>query len=206
MNEALRMQISAFVDGELPDNESELLLRRLSQDAAMRQQVAAYLDIGRYMRQDRDVPGIDKLRGRIAAVLGDEVVAEPVEEEVVGMKFMTPASGIAVAAAVAAIALVGLSQLSAPVDAGLQDGAVAIDLAPAYTEPTAAQVLLNSPSEQQLDYMRRHGESDILYRMANFEVSESLEVIEPDGHLVTGDDRSATPEDGNPAEAGTEMR
>ena len=59
MNEALRMQISAFVDGELPDNESELLLRRLSQDAAMRQQVAAYLDIGRYMRQDRDVPGID---------------------------------------------------------------------------------------------------------------------------------------------------
>ena len=39
MNEALRMQISAFVDGELPDNESELLLRRLSQDAVLRQQV-----------------------------------------------------------------------------------------------------------------------------------------------------------------------
>jgi negative regulator of sigma E activity len=205
MNEALKMQISAFVDGELPDNESELLLRRLSQDVLMRQQVAEYLEIGRLMRQDRDVPGIDKLRGRIAVALGDDVVPEPVEQEAVGGKFMTPASGIAVAATVAAIALVGLSQLSVPVDAGLQDDAVAIDLAPAYTEPTAEQVLMNSPNEQQLDYMRRHGEGDILYRMANFEVSESLEIIEPDGHLATEEDRPAKTEDEQPVEAGAEM-
>ena len=183
MNEGLEMQISAFVDGELPDNEAELLLRRLSQDAVMRQQVARYLEIGRLIRQDKDVPGVDKLRGRIAAALGDELVAEPVEQEAVGVRFMTPASGIAVAAAVAVVALVGLSQLSGPVDAGLQD-AVAIDLAPAYTE----QVLLNSPSEQQMDLMRRHGDGDILYRLSNFEVSNNLEVIEPDGHLETADD------------------
>ena len=69
MNETLKMQISAFVDGELPDNESELLLRRLSQDAAMRQQVAEYLRIGRLIRRDQDVPGIDTLRGRIATPL-----------------------------------------------------------------------------------------------------------------------------------------
>ena len=41
MNDALKIQISAFVDGELPENESELLLRRLSQDIALRQQVCA---------------------------------------------------------------------------------------------------------------------------------------------------------------------
>jgi len=189
MNEGLEMQISAFVDGELPDNEAELLLRRLSQDAVMRQQVARYLEIGRLIRQDKDVPGVDKLRGRIAAALGDELVAEPEEQEAVGVRFMTPASGIAVAATVAALALVGLSQLSGPVDAGLQD-AVAIDLAPAYTEPTAEQVLLSSPSEQQMDLMRRHGDSDILYRLSNFEVSNNLEVIEPDGHLETADEES----------------
>ena len=74
MNDALRMQISAFVDGELPNNEAELLLRRLSQDAALRQQVSRYLDIGRLLRQDRTVPGMDQLRGRIAAALGDELV------------------------------------------------------------------------------------------------------------------------------------
>ena len=153
----------------------------------MRQQVARYLEIGRLIRQDKDVPGVDKLRGRIAAALGDDLVAVPVEQEAVGVRFMTPASGIAVAAAVAAVALVGLSQLSGPVDAGLQD-AVAIDLAPAYTEPTAEQVLLNSPSEQQMDLIRRHGDGDILYRLSNFELSNNLEVIEPDGHLETADE------------------
>jgi len=73
MNDALEMQISAFIDGELPENESELLVRRLSQDAAMRQQVARYLEIGRLMRQDREVPGMGELRGSIAAALGDEI-------------------------------------------------------------------------------------------------------------------------------------
>ena len=57
---------------------------------------------------------------------------------------------------------------------------------------------MNSPSERQLDYLRRHGDSspsigssDIIYRMATFEVSENLEVIEPDGQLLrrrAGDD------------------
>ena len=45
---------SPFVDGELPDNESELLLRRLSQDAALRQQVAEYLEIGRLVARNAD--------------------------------------------------------------------------------------------------------------------------------------------------------
>ena len=198
------MQISAFVDGELPDNESELLLRRLSQDASMRQQVAEYLAIGRLLRRDRDVPGVDQLRGRIAAALGDESLPEDEAQKVVGSSLMTPASGIAVAATVAVIALVGLSQLNSPVDPGLQD-AVAIDLAPVYTEPTVEQALGNSPSERQLDYLRRHGDSspeggssDILYQMATFELSDNLEKIEPHGHLVT-DDEPVDDEDDEPA-------
>jgi negative regulator of sigma E activity len=191
MNEALKMQISAFVDGELPDNESEFLLRRLSQDASMRQQVAEYLEIGRLIRRDQDVPGVSQLRGRISAALGEEAIPDPQTEAVVGSRFISPASGIAIAATVAVVALLGLNQLGVPVDSGVQD-AVAIDLAPAYTEPSLEQVLMNSPSERQLDYLRRHGDSspslgssDIIYRMATFEVSENLEVIEPDGHLVS---------------------
>lgn len=188
MNEALKMQISAFVDGELPDNEAELLLRRLSQHARMRQQVAQYLEIGRAMRRDRDVQGMDQLRRRIAAALGDESMPETNEPAAVGSSFMTPATGVAVAAAVAAIALVALNQFGAPVDAGVQD-AVAIDLAPIYTEPAAAQALADQPSERLRDYLRRHGDSspqtgsnDILYRLATFEL-DGLEQIEPDGHL-----------------------
>ena len=182
MNEALKMQISAFVDGELPDNESELLLRRLSQDAALRQQVAEYLEIGRLIRQDQEVAGMDRLRGRISAALGEEsALPADAAPDAVGSSLMTPATGIAVAATVAVVALLGLGQLSAPVADSVQN-AGAIDLAPAYTEPSAEQVLLNQPSERLLDYRRRHGDSspdrgssDILYRMATFEIGPDLE-------------------------------
>jgi len=186
MNDALRTQISAFVDGELPDNESEMLLRRLSQDAALRAQVAQYLAIGRLIRQDVEVPGMDGLRDRIAAALGDDVAPVAEEQRVVGSRFMTPATGVAVAATVAALALVGLSQLDASIDPDL-DGAVAI----AYTEPAVDQALANQPNQQLQEYVRRHDDSSsdlgtngTLTRMVTFELREGeLVEIEPDQHL-----------------------
>ena len=57
MNEAIRMQLSAFVDGELPSNEAELLLRRMSQDVSLRQEVAEYLAIGRLIRAEAGLAG-----------------------------------------------------------------------------------------------------------------------------------------------------
>ena len=67
MNEAIRMQLSAFVDGELPDNEKELLLRRLSQDEELRRELARHLAIGRAMRGELQLAGVDLLRDRISA-------------------------------------------------------------------------------------------------------------------------------------------
>ena len=160
MNDALEMQISAFIDGELPENESELLVRRLSQDAALRQQVSRYLEIGRLMRQDRDVPGMGELRGRIAAALGDELEQPHDEPKVVGSRLMTPTTGVAVAATVAALALLGLSQLQGPGDPLLQR-AVAIDDGPAaYTEPAVDQVLADQPNEMLMQYYLSHGDSN----------------------------------------------
>lgn len=189
MNEALQIQLSAFVDGELPDNESELLLRRLSQDAALRQQVSRYLEIGRLMRNDPQVPGMDKLRGHISNALVDDSDAGTAEADIVGSRLMTPAIGVAVAATVAAVALFGLSQLDLPADPGF-DAAVAIDSEP-YTEPSVEEVLADSPNEQIREYYRRHeNSSDELARVVNFELSEDLIEIEPDPHLVkaeTGD-------------------
>ena len=74
MNDAIRMQISAFVDGELPQNEAELLLRRLCQDGALRQQAAEYMAVGRIMRGERTVAGMAQLRQRIAAELDNQDV------------------------------------------------------------------------------------------------------------------------------------
>ena len=192
MNDALEMQISAFIDGELPENESELLVRRLSQDAAMRQQVSRYLEMGRLMRQDREVPGMGQLRGSIAAALGDELEQPHDEPKVVGSRLMTPTTGVAVAATVAAVALLGLSQLQGPGDPLLQR-AVAIDDGPAaYTEPAVDQVLADQPNEMLMQYYLSHGDSTsglgpngILTQVVTLELREGeLVEIEPDPHLV----------------------
>lgn len=134
---------------------------------------------------------MDDLRDRIAATLDDEVVPAQAQEQeqqrVVGSRFMTPATGVAVAATVAALALVGLSQLDASIDADLA-GAVAI----AYTEPAVEQALANQPNQQLLEYIRRHGDSSsdlgtsgTLTRTVMFELREGeLVEIEPDAHLL----------------------
>jgi len=192
MNDALEMQISAFIDGELPENESELLVRRLSQDAALRQQVSRYLEIGRLMRQDREVSGMGELRGGIAAALGDELVQPQDEPKVVGSRLMTPTTGVAVAATVAAIALLGLSQLQGPGDPLLQR-AVAIDDGPAaYTEPAVDQVFADQPNEMLMQYYLSHGDSasglgpnGIFMQVVTLELREGeLVEIQPDPHLV----------------------
>ena len=120
MNDALKIQISAFVDGELPENESELLLRRLSQDIALRQQVAQYLEIGRLIRRDPEVQGMNELRDRIAIALGEEPVRHETPVEIPASRFARPAVGVAIAASVAVIALFTLQQVYAP-DAGVAE-------------------------------------------------------------------------------------
>ena len=116
MNDALRMQVSAFVDGELPENENELLLRRLSQDAALRQQVAQYLEIGRLIRRDHEVPGMGELRGRIAAALGEEPVQHTIDAATPTSGFNRLAVGVAIAASVAVMALIGIRQINPPIE------------------------------------------------------------------------------------------
>jgi negative regulator of sigma E activity len=111
MNDAIRMQISAFVDGELPANEAEMLLRRMSQDAELRQQVADFMSTGRLIRGDRSVPGMGRLRDRIAAEIDERPVQEAIGiEERKPARYMRPLAGAAIAATVALAAIFGLQQ------------------------------------------------------------------------------------------------
>lgn len=111
MNDAIRMQISAFVDGELPDNEADLLLRRMGQDAELRQLVAEYLAIGRSLRGEASLPGVDRIHERVAAAIDDKPL-DTVEqvEAVPANRSVRPLAGVAVAAAVAVLAIFGLQQ------------------------------------------------------------------------------------------------
>ena len=151
MNEAIRMQVSAFVDGELPENEAELLVRRLSQDAVLRQQVAEYLAIGRIMRGEYSAQGSDVLRERIAAEL-DERPMQDIADSVVSVKssrYVRPLAGFAIAASVALVAIIGLRQT---VDFDITDTAVVAEDVVSETVPA-----MNDEELRQLYLL--HGEN-----------------------------------------------
>jgi sigma-E factor negative regulatory protein RseA len=113
MNDQIKTQISAFVDGELPANEAELLLRRMCQDVELRRLAAEYVALGRAMRGERAVEGMDRLRDRIAAALDDtsmqqDVAASPAAKP----RFLRPLAGVAIAATAALAAILILQQVT----------------------------------------------------------------------------------------------
>jgi anti-sigma factor RsiW len=137
MNDAIKMQISAFVDGELPQNESELLLRRLCQDVELRQQTAEYLEMGRIIRGERMVAGRAVLRERIAAAIDDKDLQQDSESTETGApRFVRPLAGVAIAASVALLALLGLQQVSdVPSEVSVSGDTVAGAEVDSYTVP-----------------------------------------------------------------------
>lgn len=214
MNDALKMQISAFVDGELPENESELLLRRLSQDAALRNQADQYLRIGRLIRRERDVPGIGDLRKRIATALGEQPGEVPAPAEQSRRRLLKPAAGLAIAASVAVVALIGLRQAEIPGAPEVANrNAVATpptQQVAGYTEPLPEDVLSGRPSDMLTQYYLSHGATSaelgangILTRLVTLELREG-ELVE-----VAADPRevdAATVSPGDPDEKVDENR
>ena len=152
MNEAIKMQISAFVDGELPDSEADLLLRRMSQDAELRRVAADYLEFGRVMRGESSVRNIERLRERIAAALDDKVVEQDeVGPDLESGKALRPLVGVAVAASVALIAIFGLQMTP-----GVDTQAPATDTVAGTAEDSSYST--PKPLDQQiLQYVERHG-------------------------------------------------
>jgi negative regulator of sigma E activity len=170
------MQISAFVDGELPQNEAELLLRRLCQDGELRQQAAEYMAVGRIMRGEKTVVGMAQLRQRIAAELDDQnIQLEAPQQPAAPARFVRPLAGIAIAATVALVALLGLQQMT-----GVQE--VVEPEAPAVAEAVDGSYTVPQAEEDPLrDYYLRHsatashiGADSINARLVDFQVREDL--------------------------------
>ena len=157
MNDAIRMQISAFVDGELPDAEADLLLRRMSQDADLRKQAAEFLEIGRAMRGEPGVPGVERLQERVSAALNDRpMAADEVLPELPAERSIRPLVGVAVAASVALLAIVGL-QFSPGLDG---PGAATPAGAVAEVDEDTTYVVPPRPVDDQLrQYVMSHGAS-----------------------------------------------
>ncbi len=186
MNEGIKMQISAFVDGELPEAEAQLLLRRLSQDVELRQQAAEYFAMGRALRGQGSVAEMGHLRGRIAAAIDDRLIEEEFNEiEPVVRRYGRPLAGIAIAATVAIVAILGLQQMTTV--PGIDTAA------PAVAEGAAE----DSYTVPDIDYFQRHSEFSSEVGNNNFDFrrvsadmgvdeafEEGVEEIEPPQELL----------------------
>ncbi|MGH8135860.1 MAG: RseA family anti-sigma factor [Steroidobacteraceae bacterium] len=104
MTERIKEQLSAFLDGELPEPESALLLKRLERDDDLRGALSRYSLIGAVLRNDGDTPAARQVAARVSAA----IASEPAGTAVTAWKpaaMFRPMAGLAVAAGVAALAL-----------------------------------------------------------------------------------------------------
>ena len=111
MSEQIREQVSAFLDGELPDSETELLLKRLTRDGELRESFGRYALIGESIRGTSRGLLTKGFAGRVnMAIDGEPVVAVGQARESRAPRWWRPFAGAAVAAGVAAVAVVALQQ------------------------------------------------------------------------------------------------
>src|SRR5271167_2575752 len=111
MSEQIREQVSAFLDGELPDSETELLLKRLTRDGELRESFGRYSLIGEALRGSSS----DRVTKGFAAGVNLAIDGEPVQvaahaREQRATHWWRPLVGVGVAAGVSTVAIVALQQ------------------------------------------------------------------------------------------------
>jgi sigma-E factor negative regulatory protein RseA len=111
MSEQIREQVSAFLDGELPNSETELLLKRLTRDPELRESFGRYALIGESLRGGTHARLSQGFPGRVnRAIDGEPPVADPANVRGRSAVWWRHFAGAAVAAGVAGIAVVALQQ------------------------------------------------------------------------------------------------
>ncbi|HEY4969437.1 MAG TPA: sigma-E factor negative regulatory protein, partial [Steroidobacteraceae bacterium] len=101
MSEQIREQVSAFLDGELPNSESELLLKRLTRDGVLRESFGRYALIGEAIRGASRAYLTQGFAGRVnLAIDGEPISAGGHVAQVRASRWWRPFAGVAVAAGV----------------------------------------------------------------------------------------------------------
>jgi negative regulator of sigma E activity len=119
MSEPLNEQLSAFIDGELPSEESGLFVRQIPRDAQLRATASRYYLIGQAVRAE--LPSVRRgFAARVLAAVAQEPGASGAAAAVSAMArelprsrwfgLWKPAAGIAVAAGVAMVAILFFQQ------------------------------------------------------------------------------------------------
>lgn len=114
MSDPVKEQLSACLDGELPEGELDLLLKRLKRDPQLRQTLGRYALIGEALKAQGAVAAPADFASRVSAAID----AEPPLSGTSGPRLRSDserrwtrtAAGLAVAAGVAAVAILAVRQ------------------------------------------------------------------------------------------------
>jgi sigma-E factor negative regulatory protein RseA len=168
MTEQISDQISAFIDDELPDEESAFLLRRFERDDDARSRAVRYTLIGAALREELLGPDPAILRRRIAVALtGAALPAQPRPAARVQWRYLRPVVGVGIAATVAIASIVGLRAMNfARVGAPHAGSALSAPLqartpapAPSYVVPRdVADAPAIAPAVRLTNYVMHHSE------------------------------------------------
>lgn len=111
MTDRIKEQLSTFLDGELPDQETALLLKRLERDDELRGALSRYSLIGAVLRNDGDVPAARQVAARVSAAIAREPAQDGTGRHRAGRSaLLRSGAGLAIAAGVAAAAVLVLQQ------------------------------------------------------------------------------------------------
>jgi sigma-E factor negative regulatory protein RseA len=166
MTDTLKEQLSACLDGQLPEAELDLLLKRVVREPELRQTLGRYSLAGEALRGAGAVRASTGFADRVAAAIAAEGVAPQRRGRIAsGMlrgpvsRWLGPAAGAAVAAGVAAIAVFSLQ----PAEDGDEPAMVAltapsaVDSADRYVVP-ANTVSNFVPATRLTNYVVAHSE------------------------------------------------
>jgi sigma-E factor negative regulatory protein RseA len=111
MSEQIREQVSAFLDGELPNTETELLLKRLTRDGELRESFGRFALIGEAMRGAGSPILTRGFASRVNLAIDGEPAPMPGHvQHARASRWWRPLAGVTVAAGVATVAIVALQQ------------------------------------------------------------------------------------------------
>jgi sigma-E factor negative regulatory protein RseA len=112
MTDTIKEQLSAFLDGELPEAETTLLLKRLDRDDDLKGTLSRYSLIGAALRADGEVTAARHVASRVRAAIAIEPALPTTPARDFAARWLRPVAGLGIAAGVAAATLLVMPQLN----------------------------------------------------------------------------------------------
>ena len=161
MTDQINDQVSAFIDNELSEDESALLVRRFERDPDARARARRYTLIGSALRGELLEPHPSVLRQRVAAALSGTAPSVAKRRERWSPRLGMPLLRVGIAAGVAVVAIAALRQLNDSPTVGAPEAGATLQArtpAPIYVVPQdIAEDRFGTPPITLTNYMMHHG-------------------------------------------------